>query len=418
MICFMMFLHHALTAFTVGFFVEINYNTIFGIIVIDFIICAILFLEIILSFRTGVIVKETNEIILDPLLIAKKYGKHVIFDVINLLPYIYLTTFIVDIQKTMVNGAVVLYMVALMIYYCFYFNRMIFYFTSLPLMLNLTEKSSIILQIIIRSSFLLHMATCVRRLVPLYAFHADEHLSAIDFKSHGEPSKYAVSINVEEVIEELEVIEKFLITGLADVFHNYTMFHMYARSLLITLKTSIQAGYGFETSDSIMIMIMSTLIMIGGWIYAAYVKAIIFNLIVATSISENKFEEMMREMEVFSNSKGLSEGLRDRIRIFLKRKYQKHYFNEIAIKESTPTCLRKEIMMNKCSNLVGRVPLFNQIPPLLLEKIMNCLQFEIYFPGDIIIQANAVGDSMYFIAYGTASISSLGGLFKNQLISN
>lgn len=160
---------------------------------------------------------------------------------------------------------------------------------------------------------------------------------------------------------------------------------------------------------------MSTLIMLGGWIYFTYVMVIIFNIFVASSISENKFEEMLREVEAYCDSKNLSTALRDRINTFLKRKFHKHYFNEEAIKKSTPSCLHKEIMINKCSNLVARVPLFKEIPQVLLEKIINCLQFEIYFPDDVIIQANTVGDSMYFLAYGTASIVSVTGYLISSL---
>lgn len=412
MIFFMMFLHQTLTSFTVGFFVELDYSTIFDLINIDIVICAVLLIEILLSFRTGVIVRETNEIILDPWLIAKKYRVRVIFDLIHLLPYIYLTTFIVDIQKTTVNGTVILYMVAVMLFYCFYYNRMFFYFSSLPLMLKLSEKSSIILEIFIRSAFLLHVAACVRRLVPLYIQDHDVDPYFDDFKDFGNPTKYFVSMRVDQNPEAVENIEKVLISDLNDVFKNYTMVHLYTRSLLITLRTAIQAGYGYETSNSIMVMFMTTLIMIGGWICAAYVKAIIFNILVASSISENKFEEMMMEMEAFCDSKGLSAPLRDRIYTFFERKYQKNYFNEEAITLSTPACLRKEIMMSKCSNLVGRVSVFKEIPQLLLENIINCLQFELYFPDDIIIQANTVGDSMYFIAYGSAVITTFGGFFK------
>lgn len=408
----MLFLHQALTAFSIGFFVELEYDSIQALIFVDLLICSFLFLEIILSMRTGVIVTETNEIILDPWKIFKRNRLNIFIDILNALPYIYLTTFITDVENTLVNGTVILYMVYLMLYNCFYFNRMLFYYSTFPLTLNLTEKGSIILMICLRSIFLLHWATCMRRLVPLYIDqqNINDDIEITDFRDFNEPTKYFLNLkNVQDYQDYYDEIEDILVDELDEIFKNYTMFHKYTRSMLITLRTATQAGFGYETSDSIMIMLMSTFIMVGGWIYTTYVMVYIFNILVASAVSENKFEEMMREIEAFCESKNLSAPLHDRIKTFLKRKFQKHYFNEEAIKQSTPACLQKEIMMHKCSHLVARVPLFKDLPPLLLEKIISCLQFEIYFPDDVIIEANAVGDSMYFIAYGTAAIISITG---------
>lgn len=403
----MLFLHQALTAFSIGFFVELEFDALQNLIFIDNLISCVLFLQIIISLRTGVIVTETNEIILDPWRIFKMNRKNIFFDILNALPYIYLTTFLTDVENTLVNGTVILYMVYLMLFNCYFFNRMLFYYSTFPLILNLSEKGSIILMICLRSTFLLHWATCMRRLVPLYIDQQDES-ELTDFKDFGEPSKFFLaSTKPEENIDGM--VEEILIDELEVIFKNYTMVHKYTRSMLITLRTATQAGFGYETSDSIMIMLMSMFIMIGGWIYSAYVMVYIFNIIVASAISENKFEEMLREIGAFCDSKNLSNALQERIKIFLKRKFQKHYFNEEAIKQSTPACLQKEIMMHKCSHLVARVPLFKEMPSLLLEKIIGCLKFEIYFPDDVIIEANAVGDSMFFIAYGTAAIIAVTG---------
>jgi hyperpolarization activated cyclic nucleotide-gated potassium channel 2 len=147
----------------------------------------------------------------------------------------------------------------------------------------------------------------------------------------------------------------------------------------------------------------------GGWIYSAYVLILISNVIMASENSENKFEEMKREIDAFCDAKNLSEKLTKKIKTFYKLKFQKHYFNEDAIKDSTPACLRKEIMMHSCAYLVSKVPLFKEIPQLLIEKFVSCLKMEIFFPDDVIIEAGTPGDAMFFIAHGTAAIYSTTG---------
>lgn len=136
---------------------------------------------------------------------------------------------------------------------------------------------------------------------------------------------------------------------------------------------------------------------------------LISNVFMASANSENKFEEMSLEIRAFCKAKNLSKPLTDKIKKFYRYKFQTHYFNETAINSSTPANLRKEIMMQSCSTLVAKVPLFQEIPQLLLENIISCLTLEVYFPNDVIIKADTMGDSMYFIAFGTAAIFSSSG---------
>lgn len=186
--------------------------------------------------------------------------------------------------------------------------------------------------------------------------------------------------------------------------------------MMVTLKLLLQSGYGEETSDSTINMLMTTFIMFAGWIYCGYVLILVSNVLMASDNSENKFEEMSREIDAFCEEKALTEKLTDRIKTFYKYKFKTHYFNENAIERSTPANLRKEIMMITCSSLVAKVSLFKEIPKILLENIINCLKLEIFFPDDVIIHANTIGDGMFFIAFGTAAIYSPSGSMKQIII--
>lgn len=125
---------------------------------------------------------------------------------------------------------------------------------------------------------------------------------------------------------------------------------------------------------------------------------------------------MSREVDAFCDRKGLSLALTKKIQAFYTYKYRKHYFDEDAIKESTPANLRKEIMMHTCSSLISKVPLFKDVPQLLLENIVECLKLEIYFPDDVIIHADTAGEAMYFIAFGTAGIYATTGNYNERQI--
>lgn len=226
------------------------------------------------------------------------------------------------------------------------------------------------------------------------------------------PSKfYFQRSNVVDEIDEIdyEGIENIILDNLNQVLNNSTMLNKYTRSMMITLKLVLQSGYGTETSDSIYNMMMTIVVMFVGWIYATYVLIVVSNVMMASANSENKFEEMSMELDAFCAAKRLSPTLTTKIKTFFKYKFEMAYFNENAIRQSTPANLSKEIMMHTCSNLVAKVQLFKEIPQLLLENIISCLKIEIYFPGDVIISAGATGDAMFFIAFGTARIYSTSG---------
>lgn len=250
---------------------------------------------------------------------------------------------------------------------------------------------------------------CVRRLVPLYLDANPIYTNDWEMSEQIESKYYFRRSNVVDEID-YEGIENLILESLEEVFTNYTMLNKYTRTMMITLKLALQSGYGTETSDSVYNMLMSTMLMFAGWIYSTYVLILISNVMMASANSENKFEEMSMELDAFCDAKNLSESLTRKIKTFFKYRFRKAYFNEDAIRQSTPANLSKEIMMHTCSNLVTKVALFKEIPQLLLENIISCLKMEIYFPGDVIIKAGSTGDAMFFIAFGTAGIYSTAGL--------
>lgn len=156
--------------------------------------------------------------------------------------------------------------------------------------------------------------------------------------------------------------------------------------------------------------VLTILIMVGGWVYGQYILILISNVMMAATNSETKFEHISREVTAFCESESLSKELTAKIKSFYKFKFQMHYFNEEAIRKSTTASLKKEISMHKNMHLLMKVPIFKEIPQVLLEKIFSCLKMEIYFPNDLIIRVNTLGDSMFFLAYGTAAAYSGSGM--------
>lgn len=65
--------------------------------------------------------------------------------------------------------------------------------------------------------------------------------------------------------------------------------------------------------------------------------------------------------------------------------------------------------MQSCRKLVESVVFFSNLPIKILVKIISCLKKEIYLPNDVIIRANTIGASMYFISCGSVAVYTKSG---------
>ena len=413
-----MFLHQMMTPLVIGFFVDLSPLALNVLIAVDILLCVILFSEVLLLFRTGYIVKKTNKIVLHPKVIAREYLKDLIPDLIGCLPFIYFATFIIQNLNGSVNGASIVYLGVLYVFQFYRFERLLFYFSSIPIMLQFSEKSSIIIPLILRTIYLWHWTACFKHLPPLYTTHVDftdvetTTVSIIPSQKN-DLRRFYGEVLVDD--SNWEVVQNTLKENLIRTLSNYTIMNKYTRSMMITLKLAVQSGYVDESSLSGHNMLVTAVIMFGGWIYSTYVLLVMSNVIISCDISEYKYGQMANEIKAFCSAEKLSKELTDRIAIYFQYKYNMHYFNEDAIKNSISVNLRKEILMHSCSVLLTKVTLFKDLSKDILEDIVKCLKLEIYFTNSIIVQANTIGESMFFIQNGTAAIMSPSGVELGHL---
>ncbi|CAO1310343.1 unnamed protein product [Diamesa serratosioi] len=414
-----MLLHKMLTPLAIGFYLDFNFLALNILMSIDLFLCIILFLEVLLLFRTGYIIKETNKIVLHPKVIARKYLKDLIPDLLGCLPFVYFATLIVKHRDGAINGATIIYMIILYVFHFYRFERLLFYWSCIPLMLQFSEKSSIIIPLVLRTIYLWHWTSCLKHLPTLFK-------TDLDFIEYRVIKEQIFDVSPPNVSERFygevqvdmynwQLAQDIIALELAKTMKNSTIINKYTRSMMITLKCALQSGYSEETSLSGHDMLMTTIFMFGGWIYSTYVLLVVSNVIIASDISEYKYEEMANEIKAFCNAKKLSQDLSDRIAIYFQYKYKMHYFNEDAIKNSISVNLRKEILMHSCCILLSKVSLFKDLSKDILENIVKCLKLEIYFTNGVIVQANTIGESMFFIQNGTAAIMSPSGVELGHL---
>lgn len=152
-IFFMLFFHQMITPFIVGFFVELNPTLIEFSILADLFSCWMLGIEIILRFRTGFIVEETNEIILSPKIIKWKYLKDFVVDAITSAPFIYIAGLFFEVKGGTISGETVIYMGCLFGFSFYRFSHLLSYCRTIPKMLKLSEKTTLFLALMLRTIY-------------------------------------------------------------------------------------------------------------------------------------------------------------------------------------------------------------------------------------------------------------------------
>jgi hypothetical protein len=150
-----MILHQLTIPFAIGFFIDMeDVPQIVDILIwMDITACSMLFLEILITLRTGWIVRETNEIVLKSKLVARKYLKYFLPDLVSCIPFVLLGTQFIEDQNGTVNGTTIIYMCCLFGLSFYRFSRILFYSSSIPIMLKLSEKGTIIFTLCLRSIY-------------------------------------------------------------------------------------------------------------------------------------------------------------------------------------------------------------------------------------------------------------------------
>lgn len=122
-----------------------------------------------------------------------------------------------------------------------------------------------------------------------------------------------------------------------------------------------------------------------------------------------KYFLLLRQLTEFLRHKQLPLFIQKRILRYYEYHFQEKYFNEHAISAAISGQLRQDILLQSCSRLVENVSFFQNIPTILLVRIVTCLTPEVYLTNDMICKANTVGNCMYFIASGTVAVYTPSG---------
>ncbi|XP_009874786.1 PREDICTED: LOW QUALITY PROTEIN: potassium/sodium hyperpolarization-activated cyclic nucleotide-gated channel 4-like, partial [Apaloderma vittatum] len=327
--------------------------------------------DLVLNFRTGIVVEDNTEIILDPHTIKMKYLKSwFLVDFISSIPvdYIFLivdleTQVDSDVYKTARALRIVRFTKILSLLRLLRLSRLIRYIHQWEEIFHMTyDLASAVVRIfnLIGMMLLLcHWDGCLQFLVPMLQ----------DF-----PEDCWVSIN----------------------------------RMVVSAPGGGGTGCASQAPEGMTDVWLTMLSMIvGATCYAMFIGHATA-LIQSLDSSRRQYQEKYKQVEQYMSFHKLPGDTRQRIHEYYEHRYQGKMFDEENILGELSEPLKEEIINFNCRNLVANMPLFANADPNFVTAMLTKLRFEVFQPGDFIIREGTVGKKMYFIQHGVVSILTKG----------
>ncbi|NXL72349.1 HCN4 protein, partial [Leptocoma aspasia] len=340
--------------------------------------------DLVLNFRTGIVVEDNTEIILDPHTIKMKYLKSwFLVDFISSIPvdYIFLivdleTQVDSDVYKTARALRIVRFTKILSLLRLLRLSRLIRYIHQWEEIFHMTyDLASAVVRIfnLIGMMLLLcHWDGCLQFLVPMLQ----------DFPEDCWVSKNHMVVSAQ--------------TG------------QYSHALFKAMSHMLCIGYGQQAPEGMTDVWLTMLSMIvGATCYAMFIGHATA-LIQSLDSSRRQYQEKYKQVEQYMSFHKLPGDTRQRIHEYYEHRYQGKMFDEENILGELSEPLKEEIINFNCRKLVASMPLFANADPNFVTAMLTKLRFEVFQPGDFIIREGTVGKKMYFIQHGVVSILTKG----------
>ncbi|XP_041034163.1 potassium/sodium hyperpolarization-activated cyclic nucleotide-gated channel 1-like [Carcharodon carcharias] len=338
--------------------------------------------DLVLNFRTGIVVEDNTEIILDPQRIKMKYLKSwFVVDFISSIPvdYIFLiveTRIDSEVYKTARALRIVRFTKILSLLRLLRLSRLIRYIHQWEEIFHMTyDLASAVVRIVNLIGMMLllcHWDGCLQFLVPMLQEFPDDCWVSLNNMVDDSWSKQ----------------------------YSYALFKAMSHMLCI--------GYGKQAPVGMSDVWLTMLSMIvGATCYAMFIGHATA-LIQSLDSSRRQYQEKYKQVEQYMSFHKLPADMRQRIHDYYEHRFQGKMFDEESILGELSDPLREEIINFNCRKLVASMPLFANADPNFVTSMLTKLLFEVFQPGDYIIREGTIGKKMYFIQHGIVSVLTKG----------
>uniref|UniRef100_A0A8C2FLJ4 Cyclic nucleotide-binding domain-containing protein n=1 Tax=Cyprinus carpio TaxID=7962 RepID=A0A8C2FLJ4_CYPCA len=327
-------------------------------------------MDLVLNFRTGIIIEDNSDIILDPKTIKKNYLKTwFIVDFVSSIPVEYIFLIVEkgidsEVYKTARALRIVRFTKILSLLRLLRLSRLIRYIHQWEEIFHMTyDLASAVMRIINLIAMMLllcHWDGCLQFLVPMLQ----------DF-----PSDCWVSLN--KMVKHFWSFSIFKFTC-----------HLCSVFVFLSWLTMLS-------------------MIVGATCYAVFIGHATA-LIQSLDSSRRQYQEKYKQVEQYMSFHKLPADFRQKIHDYYEHRYQGKMFDEESILEELNEPLREEIVNFNCRKLVASMPLFANAEPNFVTAMLTKLRFEVFQPGDYIVREGTIGKKMYFIQHGVVNVITKG----------
>lgn len=339
----------------------------------------IFLLDIVLNFKTGVLIHGTpNKFILDPKKIAIRYARTwFLIDLVSSFPFDYVVSSATSSGSGRLLSASralrILRMAKLLsLLRLLRISRLVRYVHQYEEVLNVTRSVIRFVNLISLMMLVAHWNGCMQYLVPvLNDFPANSWVIIHDLRDKAWTEQYL-----------------------------WALFKALSHMLCI--------GYGRHPPQNIPETCVTITSMMSGATFYALFIAYSINVIQTMDSPSRHYKEKIQQIEEYMAHRRLPVHLRDKITKYYEHRFQGKLFDEEKILSEVSRPLRKAIVNYNCRELVRAVPFFYDADPDFVSAIITKLDFEVYLEGDVIIREGELGTEMYFLKSGVVSVSCEG----------
>ncbi|XP_041083021.1 potassium/sodium hyperpolarization-activated cyclic nucleotide-gated channel 1-like [Polyodon spathula] len=339
-------------------------------------------IDLVLNFRTGIVVEDNTEIILDPQRIKVKYLRSwFMVDFISSIPvdYIFLiveTRIDSDFYKTARALRIVRVTKILSLLRLLRLSRLIRYIHQWEEIFHMTyDLASAMVRIVNLIGMMLllcHWSGCLQFLVPM----------------------------LQDFPQDSWVSKNNMVNGTWGQQYSFALFKAMSHMLCI--------GYGQQAPSGMTDVWLTMLSMIvGATCYALFIGHATA-LIQSLDSSRRQYQEKYKQVEQYMSFHKLPADMRQKIHDYYEHRYQGKMFDEDSILGELSDPLREEIINFNCRKLVASMPLFANADPNFVTSMLTKLHFEVFQPTDYVVREGTVGKKMYFIQHGVVSVLTRG----------
>uniref|UniRef100_A0A8C6I291 Hyperpolarization-activated, cyclic nucleotide-gated K+ 3 n=1 Tax=Mus spicilegus TaxID=10103 RepID=A0A8C6I291_MUSSI len=189
---------------------------------------------------------------------------------------------------------------------------------------------------------------------------------------------------------------------------NHSWGRQYSHALFKAMSHMLCIGYGQQAPVGMPDVWLTMLSMIvGATCYAMFIGHATA-LIQSLDSSRRQYQEKYKQVEQYMSFHKLPADTRQRIHEYYEHRYQGKMFDEESILGELSEPLREEIINFTCRGLVAHMPLFAHADPSFVTAVLTKLRFEVFQPGDLVVREGSVGRKMYFIQHGLLSVLARG----------